>query len=346
MQTSRWNILFLSGIAAVMLSGAAPVLAADLISLQTTETGRPVFLTLLPDPQDFKLFASGGSDGNWYVGYNTCWVAKLPPAPPGSYTKAFLGARLGRAKSEPVAGSPPWIKQPIDGEIDIALSNEAIWPESRRFKLTETTKIPTEGDSENSSEAPGEARWFWTEIPVSMVNFDTGNFVALFSPSPELTNAGTSPILAAGRAPKGVQAWLNSSVRGQPPLTAEDALKTQMPNFAPAICLKLVPANDHAVAVRAFWAHEVEPTPGFVTVESSALGTDVEQAWLETSQDNGMTWQKSGRPLWNPPYFFRYKLSDSKENTALRVNAADIMGNQGASQPLWIKDGQKRLAGN
>lgn len=310
----------------------------------TLETNRPIFLTLLANVRDFKLFASGGSDGNWYVGYNTCWVVKLPPAPPGSYAKAFLGARLGRAKSEHIAGSPPWIKQPIDGEIDIAIASGAVWPESRRFKLAQTTDIPMEGDRENTSEAVGEARWFWTEIPISLVNVSSSNFVALFSPSQTLVSVSSSPILAAGRTSGGVQTWLNSSVRGQPPATEAEALKTQIPNFAPAICLKLVPANDHVAAVRSFWAND--SPDGTFWIESTILGQDVERAWLEASHDGGTTWSKQGRPLWDPPYFFRYKPSNNKDSSLLRVSAVDILGNKGSSLPLEIKDGQKHPTPN
>jgi len=305
------------------------------------DLSRPVYVTLLPNARDFKLFASGGGDGNWYVGNNTCWVIKLPTAPAGAYARAFLGARLGRAKTEPVPGSPPWVRRPIEGEIDIAVAPEAVWPESRRFKLAETTHIPTEGDSENTSEDVGEARWFWTEIPLSLVDLDRPNYVALFSPSSALADAHSSPILAGGRSGEGAQAWLNTDVHGQPPLTASDALRTQIPNFAPAIALKLVPVNDHVVAVRSFWADS--GVAADMTVGATVLGQDIEEARLEVSADKGLTWTPYGRPLWDPPYFFRYKPLGNKENIQLRVTAADIQGNRGLSSPLIIKEGQKYL---
>ena len=53
-----------------------------------------VFLADLPNPNDFTLFANGGWDGSWYVGYNTCWMQKLPAPPAGEYKRAFLGARF------------------------------------------------------------------------------------------------------------------------------------------------------------------------------------------------------------------------------------------------------------
>lgn len=60
-----------------------------------------LFLTELPNPNDYTLFANGGGwDGNWYVGYNTCWISELPAIPQTGFTRAFLGARLGRMKTE------------------------------------------------------------------------------------------------------------------------------------------------------------------------------------------------------------------------------------------------------
>jgi hypothetical protein len=332
----RYPLLLLA-----LVFALCPVCGAAAAESPTPAVARPVYVTLLPNVRDFKLFASGGGDGNWHVGGNTCWVVKLPTAPADAYARAFLGARLGRAKTEPVPGSPPWVRRPIEGEIDIAVASEAVWPESRRFKLADTTDIPTEGDSENTSEDVGEARWFWAEIPVSLVDLDRPNYVALFSPSASLADALSSPILAGGRSAEGSQAWLSAGVHGQPPLTPVDALRTQIPNFAPGIALKLVPVNDHAVAVRSFWANLSSLDD--MTVGATALGQDIEEARLEVSKDNGLTWAKYGRPLWDPPYFFRYKPQGNKENVQLRVTAADIWGNRGLSSPLIIKDGQKYL---
>src|SRR4051794_30165180 len=41
----------------------------------------PVFMADLANPNDFSVFANGGWDGNWYVGYNTCWIQKLSVPP-------------------------------------------------------------------------------------------------------------------------------------------------------------------------------------------------------------------------------------------------------------------------
>jgi hypothetical protein len=232
------------------------------------------------------------------------------------------------------------VRQPIEGEIEIAVNTEPVWPESRRFKLADVSDIPVEGDSEELAEAAGEARWFWAEIPLSIIRLDTPHYVALYSPSRALVNVSSSPILAAGRAPGGGQAWLNSAARGQPPVTAQEALKAQIPNFAPAIALKLVPPNAHAVAVRSFWSGSAPA--GTLQIEASVLGQDVERAWLEVSADDGATWTRTGRFQWGPPYVFRHKPGSWKEALSFRACAQDLFGNKGASEPLVFKDGQKR----
>ncbi len=44
----------------------------------------PLFIADLPNPNNFSLFANGGWDGSWYVGFNTCWMQKLA-VPKGNY---------------------------------------------------------------------------------------------------------------------------------------------------------------------------------------------------------------------------------------------------------------------
>src|SRR5438034_8280659 len=117
-------------------------LAKDPDPSQEANSDFPIFLADLPNPADFSLFANGGWDGNWYVGYDKCWISKLPPPPPGEYKRAFLGAKLGRMKTTAQPGRPPWEKQPILGEVDIAVASEPLWPQSRRYMLTGTQYIP------------------------------------------------------------------------------------------------------------------------------------------------------------------------------------------------------------
>src|SRR5258708_3539384 len=128
----------------------------------------PVFVAKVPNPNDYSLFANSGWDGNWYVGYNTCWIKKLPPIPPGDYTHAYIGAKLGRMKLL-VNPKNIWDKQPIPGSIYMGISSTAAWSRDRSFFLTSTEMIPLEGDAESAVEGTGEAQWFWTEVPLQDV---------------------------------------------------------------------------------------------------------------------------------------------------------------------------------
>src|SRR5206468_924344 len=100
---------------------------------------------------DFVLFANGGWDGNWYVGYNTCWIQQLP-VPKGAYRRAFIGARLGRMKSQPEPGKPSWEKKALPGEIYMAIASTPAWTREQSHFLVDGRDIPLEPDPENAIE--------------------------------------------------------------------------------------------------------------------------------------------------------------------------------------------------
>ena len=64
----------------------------------------PVYLSALSNLNDYSLFANGGWDGNWYAGFNVCWMEQLPKPVQGNYVRAFIGAKLGRMKTRPIPG--------------------------------------------------------------------------------------------------------------------------------------------------------------------------------------------------------------------------------------------------
>jgi hypothetical protein len=296
-------------------------------------------LAELPNINDFVLFANGGWDGNWYVGYNNCWVSKLPPPPPGNYARAFLGARLGRMKTEPIPGRPSWERRPIPGEVDIAVSHEPLWPQSRRFLLADTRDIPLEGDAENAVEGVGEGRWFWVEVPLKYVSLESDNYVTLFSPSEKLSDAKHSPILAAGWGRSSeANTWLNSTVQGEPPFQREDALKTGVSYFEPAIAIRLVAADAGSVSVT------LNDPPASDTVledrlvlSASVQGTDVELAWVEFSTDT-RAWHRAGRALVGAPYDFTVKREQLIPGEVyLRAAARDSRMNLGHSDTVSVR---------
>jgi hypothetical protein len=304
----------------------------------SVEDAPPAYVAPLPNPNDFMLVANGGFDPGWRVGYDAAWVVQLPAAPAGSWRRAYLGAKLGRAKLEQVPGRPPWEKRRVRGDVDIAVAEEPIWPHSRRMLLARAEDVPLEGDPDNAAEGVGEARWFWVEVPVKVVSFDRPNFIVLYSPSESLKGPDRAPVLAGGKWPAGprppeVNAWLNGSVRGQPPLGTADAFKTPVNTFAPAVAIKLVPANNRAVQVELTATPEPDQTAEEpFLLAASVTGADVSRAWVEVSTDT-KKWTPAGRALLTPPFMFTVKPEGLPVGEAwLRVSASDAWENRGASE--------------
>jgi hypothetical protein len=297
----------------------------------------PVFIAELPNPNDFTLFGNGGWDGNWYVGHNTLWVSRLPPVPAGDYSRAFIGARLGRMKSEAIPGRPPWEKRPIPGEVDIAVAQEPLWPQSRQFLLTRTENIPLEGDAESAVEGVGESRWFWAEVPLKFLSRQKDNYVALFSPSEALSNAARAPILAAGNGDTRQNSWLNSSVKGRPPVSAAEVLKTTVTYFEPALAIKLVPPNENRVEVVLTAGPAAHPVMKERLVLSATVhGRDVQSAWVEFSTDT-RSWRQAAGALHSAPYVFTVRTDRllPGENW-LRAAAVDSWENRGTSEAVSV----------
>ena len=120
------KIVLVSSFALFALRCSLPLLAAS--------PDYPVFVAQIPNPNDYSVFANGGWDGNWYVGFNNGWIKKLPPVPKGNYARAYLGAKLGRMKSLPPTGKPPEFN-PIPGEIWIGVSSTSSWSASERWSF-------------------------------------------------------------------------------------------------------------------------------------------------------------------------------------------------------------------
>ena len=73
----------------------------------------PVYVSKLSNINDYDIFANSGWDGNWYVGYNVCWIKKLPHFRQGKYARAQIGAKIGRAKTRRIPGKSTWEKELI-----------------------------------------------------------------------------------------------------------------------------------------------------------------------------------------------------------------------------------------
>jgi hypothetical protein len=298
----------------------------------------PVYLSELANLNDYNVFANGGWDGNWYIGYNVCWMEALPAAPVSVYRKAYIGVKIGRAKTHAVAGKPQWEKEPIPGSIYVSLSSTPAWKGDAKYFLADSRELPVEADPENAQTGVGEARWFWAEVPVTAVSTTTLNYVAVFSPSEYFVSTASAPIIAAGWGSQKVNTWMNTDVRGYAPMRAADSLKTPITVFEPAIAIKLVPALGTEKNIKVLIDHIAEgraKTADKVFVADIA-GDAIERVWLETSVD-GKHWEKQGRPVYSAPYMLTLRsglLPDGK--IMVRVAASDVWENTGYSAPTEI----------
>jgi hypothetical protein len=301
----------------------------------------PLFLANLHNPNDFSLFANGGWDGNWYVGFNTCWIQKVV-VPDGNFRRAFLGARLGRMKNFQPQGKAPWEKKAFPGEIYIAVSSTGSWSRAQSYFLTSTEDIPLEPDPENAVEGVGESRWFWTEIPMKLLKQRGEHFIALWSPTEKLNSVSSSPILAAGWGTKDVDSWVDHDVKGMPPADPAKVFSTPVTVFEPAIAMKLVPSEAPSgeprvkiVKVDDGILRGKQPAPKIVW--SAVEGESIERAWIEVSTDT-RNWGRYGRYAWNAPYCFTLKMNEvpigKDGKTWVRVLASDSFENVGASGPV------------
>lgn len=297
------------------------------------------YLSALKNLQDYDLFANAGWDGNWFIGFNTCWIVKLPSATT-AFERAFLGAKIGRAKTTPIPSKPPWERQSIPGEIYIAVSSTPAWSLNQSFLLTKLEDIPIESDSQNAVNNIGEARWFWVEVPAELINTEGDNFVALWSPTPYLNTVSSCPILAAGWGKKETSVWLNNEIEGVPPRDASDSLKTKIFYFEPAIAIKLVLKNSEPPTLKVSWSDDSEKYYFNVYV----TGNNIRCVFIELSYDRTV-WERFGRYIWSSPYVFSLdkkevtqliKIRPSNTTIYLRFSAIDEFENKGSSPELII----------
>lgn len=321
--------LFVGLAHAVALDGLPPSLSTSVIV--------PSVVTLAPTVHGYNRFADGGPDANWYIGFNNAWIVKLPPAPAGEFSRAFIGAKIGRAKTRPVADKP-WLRETIPGKVYAGISGSPAWSSEQSFFLAETRDIPAEADPQASVDGVGAGEWFWAEVPLSQVSFTGPNYLIVWSPTNYFNKASSAPILAATELsePDGeTHAWLNRSIQGVPPRARGGALETPLNTLAPAIAIKLVPPGPDEPAV-SIADLTVARAGKSVVARFSAAGEDVAEAWIEASRDQ-LEWQRVSRFQRRPPYSFI--LSGDKApapGTFLRGVARDISGAVGQSEAYMI----------
>jgi hypothetical protein len=297
----------------------------------------PIYVSQLSNLNDYSLFANGGWDANWYVGFNVCWMEMMPQPPAGQYKRVYIGAKIGRMKSRPAKGKPAWEKEPIPGSIYIAISSIPAWKTTQQYFLVSSDDIPLEGDTENALEGAGESRWFWVEVPAANVNMDGPNYIALWSPTEYFVSVASAPILAGGWGGKKVNSWISNDVKGYPPIKASEALKNGISVFEPAIAMKLVPEGTEQ-SITVLIASIIDGREGTAnkTLTADVSGDEISRVWLEVSSD-GKPWGKHGGNVYSAPYMFTLRADKVPEGEiSVRIAAMDIWGNTGYSAPVDI----------
>ncbi|MBI3551136.1 MAG: hypothetical protein HY077_01345 [Elusimicrobia bacterium] len=322
-------------VCALLALGAGTASAQPTPAASST-TALPLYLSLSPNINDFMRFASGGPDSNWYIGFNNAWIVKLPAAPMGDYTRAYIGAKIGRAKTRPNANKP-WLREIIDGKVYMAISQSPSFASEQSYFLAAASDIPAEPDPQTFVEGVGEAQWFWSEVPISAVSFTRANYLIIWSPTKYFVRASSSPILAAasaedsGASPE-TRAWNNHSITGVPPRNGAAALETPLNTIYPALAIKLISPNDDEISVADFSLSRV----GRNAIAQFAVGgDDVIEAWVETSRDQ-LDWQRLSKLRREPPYLFTLSPEKIAPGNFLRGAAMDSSGNVGHSETFAI----------
>ncbi|MBI4369167.1 MAG: hypothetical protein HY547_02940 [Elusimicrobia bacterium] len=307
----------------------------------------PVYLSLKPSPHEFDLFANGGWDGNWYIGSNSAWIVGLE-APPNNqnFVRAYIGAKMGRMKSQPVSGQAPWIRSVSPCNIYMGIASTSAWRPSDSYYLVNCEDLPVEPNNDDALSGVGESRWYWREVPISKINFGGDNYLAIWSTTVELVDASTAPILAAAKVHGAAKAWLNRGVRGAPPQRAEDALESNLSEFAPGLAIKLIAGHDfHPVEIEMM---NFKENPEGYFWEVQAAGRNMDRVELEISAD-GDRWLAFGRPVFDPPYYLTMTRDRIQREVAnlvpgnrkpnqifCRITARDEWGNHASTDSFAI----------
>ncbi len=322
----------------LLLTAVASAASLDgLTTTLSTSTIVPTIITIAPTVHEYGRFADGGPDANWYVGFNNAWIVKLPPAPAGDFAHAFIGAKLGRAKTRPMPGKP-WLRETIPGKVYAGISATPAWTSEQSFFLAETHDIPSEADAQARVDGVGAGEWFWAEVPLAQVSFTAPNYLIVWSPTNYFTKSSSAPILAAAVIEEPgteTHAWLNRSISGVPPRSRGTSLETPLNTLAPAIAIKLVPPGPDEPTV-SIADLSVARAGKRVVVRFSAAGEDVSEAWVEASRDQ-LEWARVSRILRKPPYAFALAPDKSPApGSFLRGAARDISGEVGFSDGYMI----------
>ncbi|PIV19578.1 MAG: hypothetical protein COS41_00365 [Elusimicrobia bacterium CG03_land_8_20_14_0_80_50_18] len=325
-------------------------LAASMLLCNKLGASEPLYIANLPNIHEYELFANNGWTGNWYVGYDHCWITELPPAPEKkNFKKAFIGVKLGRAKSlkqlkagiqgeidalsQKLAEAAPAEKANLTAEIEslkkkspenakiiIAVSDNADFSGRKSYLAALNSEIPLEGDNSEALNNVGESRWFWTEVPMSAISAEKTNFVAAWSDNPLFASVSYAPVIAAGWSEKNKYAYLSTDNFGKAPKNPEKKISF----FTPALCIRLVPDNKQIFKVSVLKA---EINDGVLRVQANIEG-EPERLRLRVFDDNGEV--STGFGISTPPWHITAHNLE-KGRYSFELDAEDRFGNRAES---------------
>ncbi len=291
----------------------------------------PEYISPVRDMSKFYLYANGGFHADWYVGFNNAWIIKLPPVNAQEYDKAFIGAKIGRAKIRSYPKS--YDKRIIPGKIYMGISKSPSFTTENMYFLIDSSDLPLEPLPGDYLDGINSAQWFWAEIPLSAISSEEANYLAIWSSSRYFLKSSSSPIIAAALSDdKTENVWLNRSIKGNPPF-GKNTLEMPINGVKPAMTIKLIPKNSYRVIIKGFRA---EIGGEEMIVSFTAIGEDIHNTWLELSYDK-FDWQRVTKFMFNPPYYHTFKNGELSEDMFyLRAAGVDALGNVGYSSEIII----------
>jgi len=176
------------------------------------------------------------------------------------------------------------------------------------------------------------------------VDFDNDIWICVYSNTPYLTSASSSPILAGAwreRQQKEFNIWLNNEINCTPPIDPSTSLKTQIRAFDPAIIIKLVPQGAENLPVRLYVSKiedgrsENDEKVFYVNAETP----NIERVWMEVSTDRNV-YTKLSRYCYTLPYVFHLNIAMVPQEISgdfyIRFAAEDIFGNKGYTEDIQL----------
>lgn len=257
------------------------------------------YISLVSDLNKYYLYANGGYHADWYVGYNNAWIVKFPAVDTTAYTKAFIGAKLGRAKNISYPSSRNL--NPRDSKIFVSISNSPKFS-SKAYVLCENSDIPLEPLDDESIDGVDSSKWFWTEIPIKSISTDSENYVAIWAESKDLKDSNSSPIIAAAYLKDNQEnVWVSPSIKGSV-VNVDNILEIPISNIKPAVVIKLIPENDYKVIIKNF---NVQRDKNDYIFSWTVISADTQKSWLEISYDR-IKWNRFSKYLFLPPYSYSF----------------------------------------